>query len=532
MQLRSRLLFGLVVTMLVLAMAPTSNAQINIQLFPNGAATEINTNRTAATADITSVGAGLVVSGSLLASSPLTSTTLTITYPGPISSSNVFAGGPGAIPAADPLRVIGATGVFASASIITVGFSAGTIQLGLPGFANVPNPLSGSFRVVGVRLDATGLTAPATITAALSNSANNYLLSTTSATVINTLSDGIASMAVGVTSGTSLGTATLFSNGTVGDATASVVITEGFASAWRTSTQSSGSGTALGNGVQVELTFTGIPSGVTLTLATLASSSTLTVSAPSDTSLTSASADNDATFSITGSSLTATESFGVSITAAGPGIGTAVTTGSITVNANLNPLANPLSTGLPVETAGSYPAFSTKATAEVTVATIVATVTNLLVPFVTYDGLAGGFDTGIAVANTTADPFAATAGGATAGSGTISVFFYPRTATGAGTSFTLTTGTGVTPGVGLSATGTLASGGTWSVLLSELLTAANQSGAFTGYVFVQPQFILAHGTSFVTNFSTFTSASPMLIVPQTEVAARTGGTGGGESLGL
>jgi len=522
MQLRSRLLFGLVVTMLVLAMAPKSNAQINIQLFSNGASTEINTNRTAA-------GAGVTVSGSLLAASTLASTTLTLTYPGPLTSSLEFPMGPGAIPAADPMRIEGATGVFAAASIITVIGS--TIQLGLPGFDSVPNNQSGSFRLVGVRMDVTGLTAPLAVTAAI-GSATNYFLGGSSATLVNALSDGIASLAVGVTSGTDLGTATLFSNGSTGDATASVVITEGFASAWRTSTQSSGNSTALGNGVQVELTFTGIPSGVTLTLATLASTSTLTVGAPSDTGLTSTAGDNDATFTITGSSLTAVESFGVSITAAGPGIGTAVVTGAITVNANLSPLANPLSTGLLVETAGSYPAFSTKATAEVTVANIVATATNLLIPFVTYDGLAGGFDTGIAVANTTADPFAVTAGGATASSGTISVWFYPRTATGAGTAFSLTTGTGVTPGVGLSATGTLASGGTWSALLSELLTSANQSGAFTGYVFVQTQFVLAHGTSFVTNFSTFTSASPMLVVPQTEVAARTGGTIGGESLGM
>ncbi len=526
MQLRSRLLFGLVVTMLVLAMAPTSNAQINIQLFPNGAATEINTNRTAAVADSTSIGAGLVVSGSLLANSPLTSTTLTITYPGPITSNNV-----GPIPAADGLRLEGLTGVFASASIITVKFSAGTVQLGLPGFDATPNTLSGSFRMVGVRVDVTGLSAPATMTAALNNTANNYLLSTTSGTIITSLTDGIGSLALGVTSGTSLGTMTLFTNGTVGDATASVVVTEGFASAWRTSTQSSGSTTALGNGVQVELTFTGIPAGVSLALTPNSSSSTLTVGAGTDLTLTSASGDNDVTYAITGSSLTATESFAVTITATGPGVGTAVVAGDITVNANLNPLANPLSTTVPVETAGSYPAFSTKATAEVTVGSVVATVTNMLVPFVTYDGLAGGFDTGFAVANTTADPFASTAGGATAGSGTVTVFFYPRSATGAGTAFTLTTGTGVTPGVGLSASGTLASGGTWSVLLSELLSAANQSGAFTGYVFVQTQFILGHGTSFVTNFSTFTSASPMLVVPQTEVTARTGG-GGGESLGF
>ena len=144
MQMRSKLLFGLVVTMLVLAMAPTSNAQINIQLFPNGNAAEIATNRTAAVADVSSIGAGLVVSGSLLANSPLTSTTLTITYPGPITSNNV-----GPVPTADGLRLEGLTGVFASASIITVVFSSGTVQLGLPGFDATPNTLSGSFRMVG-----------------------------------------------------------------------------------------------------------------------------------------------------------------------------------------------------------------------------------------------------------------------------------------------------------------------------------------------------------------------------------------------
>jgi len=70
MQLRSRLLCGLVVTMLVLAMAPTSNAQINITVFENGSTLENNFNRHAMTADRSSVGAGMVVSGSLLASSP------------------------------------------------------------------------------------------------------------------------------------------------------------------------------------------------------------------------------------------------------------------------------------------------------------------------------------------------------------------------------------------------------------------------------------------------------------------------------
>ena len=172
----------------------------------------------------------------------------------------------------------------------------------------------------------------------------------------------------------------------------------------------------------------------------------------------------------------------------------------------------------PTET-GGYPRYSDAATAEVTVVTISGAATNLLIPFVTYDGLAGGFDTGISVANTTADPFT---GGAVAGTGTISFWLFPRTTTGAGTMISLTTGTGTTPGVGLAADGTLASGGTWSGLLSELLTAANETGAFTGYVFIKTNFILAHGTSFVTNFSTFTSASPMLTLDSVQTAPRTG----------
>ena len=99
MQLRSKIISGLVVTMLVLAMAPTSDAQVNITLFPNGSANEILSNRNAQTADILSSAAGIVVSGSLLADSPLTTTSLTLDYPGNITSSDA---GLLAIPTADP----------------------------------------------------------------------------------------------------------------------------------------------------------------------------------------------------------------------------------------------------------------------------------------------------------------------------------------------------------------------------------------------------------------------------------------------
>ena len=242
MQLRSKIISGLVVTMLVLAMAPTSDAQINISIFPNGSAEEIATSRHALTNDRGSVGAGVVISGALLANSPLTSTTLTLTYPADITSDGLDATfgppGPSDIPVGDALRLEGATGVFAAASIITVDFADGEVKIGLTGFDGATNALSGSMRLVGVRIDATGLTAPSTVTASLSNTANNYLLSTTSATVITALSAGLASLTQGADSGTTdEGTATVFTNGTVGDSDASILITEGFKSAWRSSTQ-------------------------------------------------------------------------------------------------------------------------------------------------------------------------------------------------------------------------------------------------------------------------------------------------------
>jgi hypothetical protein len=89
------------------------------------------------------------------------------------------------------------------------------------------------------------------------------------------------------------------------------------------------------------------------------------------------------------------------------------------------------------------------------------------------------------------------------------------------------------PGIGLSSNGTLAAGSTWTVLLSELLTAAGQtSGTFTGYIFIQANFINAHGAAFVSDFRNFTSASPVLVLPPPATAPRVSPGGGVESLNM
>src|SRR5436190_245284 len=219
MTLKSRWI-GLVTILVLFAMAPSSFAQVQIQIFPDVSSSEVQTNRNAQTARPGTNGAGLLISGSLLGASPLTATTLRIGYPGPITSQ----------PAIDP----------GDGFNCTDGTTSGTLVC----------PSSGVFRIVGVRIDANGKSGAQTFSASLNNSANNYLLSTTSGTVINNIGPGLAGAAAiglapgnttipGICGGTlPAGTATIFTNRNVPRACGAFILTEGFASAWRTAVPS------------------------------------------------------------------------------------------------------------------------------------------------------------------------------------------------------------------------------------------------------------------------------------------------------
>jgi len=524
--MKSKLLFGLVATVLVIGMtASTAAAQVSITLYPNGAGEETASNRSALTNDRASVGSGIVISGSLLAAAPLTLTNIVLDYSSAITSSSDIGPTPGAIPVGDALRLEGATGVFATSTITTVDFVLGKVTISMPTLV-AASVASGSMRLIGVRVDASATTGPVTVTASLSNSANNYILATSGAqTAITTLTAGIGSAVIGIAgTNVSSGTSTVFTNAVIGDATSSIVITEGFLTAWRTNTQESNSGVALaGSGTQITLTFTGIPTGMTLTGVPTNKAKSSTLPTIGNAAVTSAT-DNVMTFTLPGTSLTKIDSFDVVITTTVAGTTSSFTAGSITAVADLAPIGAALSAvtatnNYPTAT-GGYPRFLSSPSAAITVVNIVASKTNLLVPYLVSDG---NYDTGIVIANTTLDPWSAS-GGAVATAGAITYTFYPRTATGIGTSFSLTTSATATPGVGLDAAGLLQAGGTHSVLLTELMTAASQaSTVFTGYVFIQTDFLLAHGISFVSDFTgPFTSYSPMLTLEQTEVTARTG----------
>jgi hypothetical protein len=140
-----------------------------------------------------------------------------------------------------------------------------------------------------------------------------------------------------------------------------------------------------------------------------------------------------------------------------------------------------------------------------TVINITAAQTVFLIPFVVNES---GFDTGIALANTTTDPFGTT-NGARPQNGNVVFSIFPRV----GTSCTVTPSTS-TVGVGLTSAGILESGRTYTVLLSELLkvTGSNCPTTMTGYIFGVANFPLGHGSAFVTNFTGFTSASNVLIL--------------------
>ncbi len=136
MQLRSKLLFGLVAAVLVVGMmASTANAQINITVAGNGAASEVLENRNALTNDRDSTNAGLTISGALVANSALTQTDLVITYPAQITSNSAVAnntvptGEAANLPIGDPIRIVSASSLFASVSIGTIDYDAGEITL-------------------------------------------------------------------------------------------------------------------------------------------------------------------------------------------------------------------------------------------------------------------------------------------------------------------------------------------------------------------------------------------------------------------
>jgi len=552
----SKWMIGLMAMVLVMAFSSSSFAQIQIQLFNTASASEITTNHLAQTADPTSAGAGILVSGSIVASSTLTTTYLTINFPAPITSNTSLYDGlygapgtpaPTQSPANDPISIQGATGIFATiTAVYTVNVSAGQIIITLPGTTGLglpgnSNTQSGSFRLIGVRIDANGKTAPLTATASLSSSANNYINASSAVTLISAVGAGIGGFAQAALPGaTNNGTALMFSNqtgSTFSDQAASFTLTEGFASAWRTALQSSVSQNAPGvaNGTNILLTIAGLPSGVSAALSQIYAgqapgTAVATIGGvPCAATLNGNGQATGGNCVFTTSSLTQTIVFTSTSESAVEALqydlylfGTPtgpLTGGNITLAATLTPNATSglAGSGLPNE---NGPKFLTATLGPITIGSIVSANTTLLIP---YAVKTGPYDTGIAIANTTADPFGSGGGGATPQAGTMTFTLYPRTATGAGAPISITTSSTKIFGAGLATDGTVAAGGTWTGLVGgDILAAAANTSDFFGYIFIQTNFLDAHGAAYIFNGAGFTSSSPVLVLGPPAGNPRTG----------
>jgi len=366
--------------------------------------------------------------------------------------------------------------------------AAGRLVLSVtPGATNIT-----SIVVSGVRVNIAGNPGLTSLTAQLTATGNSFVGGQTSVVVISSIASAIASVA---------GAPALTINAlTPGISTTTITATEGFVNAW-----------VLGSVVGV--TFSPVPAGIQLynfpltigpdTQGTIwqevtdSTGATLTTAATSPV-LTSA---------------TVTPAVFYKVTTAGATADVAVQTLPIPLNVSAQPTATiPLSPGtLTTVTADmnpragaippTYSGTTCQKTSTGTLITIVPATTNLLIPYAT---TLAGYDTGLAIANTTSDPFTA-ANTITKQDGSLTFYLFPA----GGAMFTITpTGTagGLTGGV-------LKSGNEYVYLLSSLLADAGKPAAFSGYIFVVCNFTNGHGQYFISNFEAFTNGALMLVNP-------------------
>jgi len=143
--------------------------------------------------------------------------------------------------------------------------------------------------------------------------------------------------------------------------------------------------------------------------------------------------------------------------------------------------------------------------------------TFMLVPYADVE-FAINYDTGLAISNTTLDPGDDVLGegmGAVAQPGSFTIYFFPKS----GDPFSVDSTAAGFPDGGVLQAGKLPAGSTYVALLSGLVKAAQTANPsvdipddFTGYLIIGTNFTNAHGLATVSNFQTYTQASPVLII--------------------
>lgn len=462
---------------------------------------------------------GKIVFATTSTSSPVLTGTITINYGVPITSVS-------------DLLITNAAGVNLVtsgevANISTTGpggeLSLGHLVLAITPGANLGLPAE--IDVNGVRVNIAGTAGLTSLSATVTATQNAFVGGQTSVVVINSIASAIDS----VTVANGQNSISAITPNTPTPGVPVVKVTEGFLGAWIPSNNAA-------QGPIIALTFSGIPTGVTLTFDASVTTVDALGNGVSTFTLVSATGGAPAAGSNVLSSASAPATVYYRLTTAGTNapvvkevlnvpatIGFTATgprplaQGPITVSADMSPKT----TDLPVGSTyvPQYSGTACQKTGAKPVATIVGANTALLMPYAVTQA-ASGYNTGIAIANTTNDPFNAT----TAQSGTLTFSFFPQVGPDPAP---YTTGA-TTPGQGLckdtttpgcNQVGALPAGGLYTVLLTQLLQAAGVTGDFSGYIFVQCNFTNAHGQYFISDFEAFTNGALMLVVNPT-VAGR------------
>ena len=524
-----------------MSLASTAFAQVSCNVASTPVSRDSSTGLTEPAGDITFACTQTGATGSTAGA------TITVTYSGiPITNDTTFPGANygGGVSPAKPIAVT-ETGTCAAATAVAVSNAAGSVVITLPAVSPGVT-LSCNYTLTGVLLALSGSGATS-VTATVSVSPGNNLLITAgqnTPTVVTSVLVPVVASGVTVSAGPGLvpttGASTAFSSAF------SIKVTENYIDMFRD--RATFNGGAASNGVQLTYTFAGIPTGASIQGCTATITSGGVTITPGSGNVTSTA--NVLTVEVSATpSLTAIDSITLSCPAAGFVNGTAtlpLTAGSITATVSLAPVGTAFSsTGAILSdgtTTGKIPRYTGPSFGPLTVINIIPLTTHMIVPFV---AVGNGFDTGLVVANTTADPYGPTAGGARPISGPVTVAFYPATGAAA---FCVSTGAGAAPVAGIAScstvtagsgltSGSVNSGSAWSVLASQLVAGATGAPtAFTGYAFIIANFPFAHPTAFVADatFSgKFASGGPMLVLQNPAVVGRSTFPAGGltESLG-
>jgi hypothetical protein len=438
--------------------------------------------------------------------------TIQITYPVPITNTistannliNCTAGGGGSC-------------VGLAINLIASTNTGGLIVI------NVPATLTAgtTFTIGNVRVSAVGYSG-SNVTATISTVNNAIVAGQTTVIVVNSVPAGLVagSSTTGVLNNTSGATVTA----------PDMVWKEGYLNAFNDFATNYGGGTYP---LVIRFTVTGtIPTGLTVSMpanfTTTGSSNGGALWVPCNSDGTTAGAAAKAFISTdaaplyayyqlaSGSDPQRVESIHVVPTFAATAASLPLPAISLTMTATFAPIGNAF--GASNAILPGVPRFAAaEVAADKPLVAIGASNTVVLIPYASRI-TASGYDTGLAVANTTTDPGTTVMGftKAVAQTNTATFYFYPQqVGSTAGTPWSLATGA-TSSGTGLNASGQIPSGSSYTVLLSQLIADAQHTQTvpndFQGYIIIITGFTNAHVQYFISDFRTFSNGGQGMVL--------------------